>query len=259
MDRWINRRQILRYGLMGAGAALASAIGSRATSAQAADGLTIQSLGHTCFAFTGGGLRILSNPFNTLGCTAGYRSPNFTADLVTISSQLLDEGFVSNLPGNPSLLFEPGTFEFRGNQFQGIRTAHDRFGGRRFGDNVVWRWKQGGISILHLGGIAAPLGVEEKILMGRPDVAIVPVGGGAKAYNAEEAKRAIESLQPKVVIPSQYRTAAADSQCDLDGLEAFLSLMSGYDIKTLNTETMTLQPENLPPQGTLIRVLRHPA
>ncbi|MEB3119167.1 MAG: MBL fold metallo-hydrolase, partial [Limnothrix sp.] len=92
----------------------------------------------------------------------------------------------------------------------------------------------------------------------RPDVAIVPVGGGAKAYNAEEAKRAIESLQPKVVIPSQYRTAAADSQCDLDGLEAFLNLMSGYDIQTLNTETMTLRPENLPPQGTLIRVLRHP-
>lgn len=254
----MNRRQILRYGVMSTGAALASAIVGRATSAQAADGLTIQALGHTCFAFTGGGLRVLSNPFNTLGCTAGYRAPNFAADLVTISSQLLDEGFVTNLPGNPSLLFEPGTFDFKGVQFQGIRTAHDRLGGKRFGNNVVWRWKQGGVSILHLGGIASPLGVEEKILMGRPDVAIIPVGGGPKAYNPEEAKRAIESLQPKIVIPSQYRTSAAGQQCDIEALDPFLNLMSGYDIKTLSG-SMTVRPDNLPPKGTLVRVLNYSA
>lgn len=255
----MQRRQVLQYGLVSTGAAIASAIVGRSTAAQAADGLTIQSLGHTCVAFTGAGLRVLSNPFNTLGCTAGYRAPNFTADLVTISSQLLDEGFVSNLPGNPSLLFEPGTFEFKGVQFQGIRTAHDRVGGKRFGNNVVWRWKQAGISVLHLGGIAAPLGVEEKILMGRPDVAIIPVGGGTKAYNPEEAKQAIASLQPKIVIPSQYRTAAAGEQCDLSEIDAFLNIMGGYDIKTLNTDSLTVRPENLPPQGTLIRVLSYPA
>ena len=54
--------------------------------------LSVQWLGHTCFLFTGGGVRILVNPFRSQGCTAGYRLPRVTADLVLISSQLLDEG-----------------------------------------------------------------------------------------------------------------------------------------------------------------------
>jgi L-ascorbate metabolism protein UlaG (beta-lactamase superfamily) len=89
-------------------------------------------------------------------------------------------------------------------------------------------------------------------------VAIIPVGGGPKAYNPEEAKRAIESLQPKIGIPSQYRTSAASQQCDIEALDPFLNLMSGYDIKTLNG-SMTVRPDNLPPKGTLVRVLNYSA
>ncbi len=83
-------------------------------------GVNIQWLGHSCFLFTADNLRILSNPFETIGCTANYPSPKVPADLVMISSRLLDEGAVTNLPNNPQLMVEAGVYEVGGIQFQGF-------------------------------------------------------------------------------------------------------------------------------------------
>uniref|UniRef100_A0A832H5U5 Zn-dependent hydrolase n=1 Tax=Oscillatoriales cyanobacterium SpSt-402 TaxID=2282168 RepID=A0A832H5U5_9CYAN len=256
----MKRRGLMRY----AGAGLLTALGMGVASglqsyqAQTGGSVTIQWLGHTCYLFTGGGAgRILVNPFRTIGCTAGYRLPRVNADLVMISSQLLDEGAVEILPGNPKLLFEAGSYQVSGRQFQGIRTPHDLLDGKRFGINVAWRWKQGGIDILHLGGAAAPITPEQKILMGRPDLLLIPVGNGPKAYTPENAKAAIEVLNPKVVIPTHYRTRAARNVCDLVPVDNFLSLMSGVPVRR-SGNTITLSPGNLPKSGTVIQVMSYP-
>ena len=220
-------------------------------------GVNIQWLGHSCFLFTGNNLRILSNPFETLGCTANYPSPKVPADLVMISSRLLDEGAVSGLPNNPQLMVEAGVYEVGGIQFQGLRTFHDRNRGRRFGENIVWRWNQGGVNLLHLGGIASPIGVEQRILMGSPDIAFIPVGGGAKNYDPQEAMAAINVLQPKIVIPTQYLTSNADtSSCDLVPVEEFLTLAraEGLSVGNISGNRTNIRPQDLPPRGTLIRV-----
>ncbi len=193
--------------------------------------LTIRWLGHMAFMFAGSGKSILVNPFKPVGCTAKYPAPKEAADLVLIGSRLLDEGFIENLPKDTKLLFRPGAYTVEGLTLQGIRTDHDRQGGRRFGTNVAWRWQQGGVRVLYLGGTASPLTTEERILMGRPDVLLVPVGGGPKAYNAAEAKEAIAQLNPKLVIPMQYRTDRAAESCTLDPLEAFLTLMAGTPVE----------------------------
>ncbi|MBF2025506.1 MAG: MBL fold metallo-hydrolase [Oscillatoriales cyanobacterium C42_A2020_001] len=256
----MKRRWLMCYG----GAGLLTALGMGATSslqsyqAQTGGSVSIQWFGHTCFLFTGGGAgRILVNPFRTVGCTAGYRAPKVNADLVMISSQLLDEGAVEILPGNPKLLFEAGSYQVNGRQFQGIRTSHDLLDGKRFGINVAWRWKQGGIDILHLGGAAAPITPEQKILMGRPDLLLIPVGNGPKAYTPENAKAAIEVLNPKIVIPTHYRTRAAKGTCDLVPVDNFLSLMSGVPIRRVGN-TIALGPGSLPKSGTVIQVMSYP-
>ena len=90
----MKRRNFLRYAgasLVTGGIVLAS--GDRGQ-AQSTGPLSIQYLGHTCFLFSGSGRRILVNPFQPIGCTANYRSPKVDADLVLISSRLLDEGAV---------------------------------------------------------------------------------------------------------------------------------------------------------------------
>lgn len=253
----MKRRQFISY----AGAGLATAILPSLASSYPANaqsgGISVQWLGHTCFLFTGGGAKILVNPFRTIGCTAKYRQPKVTADLVLISSQLLDEGAVDDLPGNPKLVFAPGAYEFKKINLQGIAIDHDRKGGKQFGINTAWKWNQGGVNILHLGGAAAPISIEQKILMGRPDVLFVPVGGSAKAYNAEEAKQAIAILNPRLVIPTHYRTAAADPQnCDIAPLDDFLSLMQGTTVRRSNNDSINIQPGNLP-DSTVIQVLSY--
>ncbi|BCL35371.1 MBL fold metallo-hydrolase [Nostoc sp. MS1] len=248
----MKRRQLLGYAGAGLATAFVSNLGSHLPADAQSSGLGVQWLGHTSFLFTGGGARILVNPFRTIGCTARYRPPKVTADLVLISSQLLDEGAVEGLPSNPRLVYEPGVYEFKGIKLQGIAIAHDRKGGKRFGMNTAWKWTQGGVNILHLGGAAAPISIEQKILMGRPDVLFIPVGGSDKAYNAQEAKQAIEILNPKLIVPTHYRTQAADpAACDIAPLDEFLSLMQGVTVRRSNNDSINITSGNLPDSSTI--------
>jgi L-ascorbate metabolism protein UlaG (beta-lactamase superfamily) len=260
----MKRRKFIRYVQAGllttatTGLVSGGTSGWQITQAQSNESLSVEWLGHTCFLFIGSGRRILVNPFRPIGCTAGYRSPDVVADLVLVSSLLLDEGNLDGLSDDQKLLFEPGAYRLGNLQFQGIKTDHDRDGGRRFGTNVVWGWTQGGIKILHLGGAAAPISFEQQILMGRPDLLLLPVGGGPKAYNPEDALAAMKLLNPKVVIPTHYRTQAADDECDLQALDDFLQLVSDAEIRRVNSDTIDLRPADLPTTGTVIQVLSYP-
>jgi L-ascorbate metabolism protein UlaG (beta-lactamase superfamily) len=253
----MKRRQLIGYAGAGLITAVVTNLGDPVPVNAQYSGVSIQWLGHTCFLLNTGNVKILINPFNTLGCTAKYRLPNVPSDLVLISSQLLDEGAIDKISGNPKLVYQPGVYEFRGVKFQGITTDHDRNGGKRFGKNVAWKLNQGGINLLHLGGSAAPITLEQKILMGRPDVLFIPVGGSAKAYNAQEAKDAIAVLNPKLVIPTHYRTQAADAkECDITPVDDFLTLMQGVNIRRSNSDSIVINSQNLP-ENTEIQVLSY--
>ncbi|MEL7039290.1 MAG: MBL fold metallo-hydrolase [Cyanobacteria bacterium J06592_8] len=260
----MKRRKFIRLAQTSALTSFTTIGISRALSAMAqtpnsGNGLTVRWLGHTCYLFTGGGLRVLINPFRQIGCTAGYRNPKLNTDLVLISSRLLDEGSIDGFSGNPALLYEPGVYQFNGTQIQGIRTIKDREKGRRFGVNVAWMWKQAGIKIFHMGGLAGPVDIEERILIGRPDLMFVPVGGGPKAYTPEEAKETIKTLNPKVIMPMHYRTAAADpATCDLVPLESFLQVMGETPVQRIGSDSVTFQPGNLPSNSSVIGVLSYP-
>ncbi len=253
----MKRRQLIGYAGVGLVTAVVANLGDQVPVNAQSSGVSIQWLGHTCFLLTTEKAKILINPFSNLGCTAKYRPPKVAADLVLISSQLLDEGAIDKILGNPKLVYQPGVYEFRGIKFQGITTDHDRNNGNRFGKNVAWKLTPGGINLLHLGGSAAPITLEQKILMGRPDVLFIPVGGSAKAYNPQEAKQAIEVLNPKLVIPTHYRTQAADnSKCDITPLDDFLTLMPGVKIRRSNNDSVVVNSKSFP-ENTEIQVLSY--
>ncbi|WP_017655033.1 MBL fold metallo-hydrolase [Fortiea contorta] len=253
----MKRRQLIGYAGAGLVGTVLTTLKSEFPADAQSSSLSVRWLGHTCFLFTGGGVKVLVNPFRTIGCTAKYRPPKVEADLVLISSQLLDEGAVDGLPGNPKLIYEAGVYEFKGIKIQGFSIDHDRKGGKQFGMNTAWSWKQEGISILHLGGAAAPISFEQKILMGRPDVALIPVGGSAKAYTPQEAKQAIQILNPKLVIPTHYRTAAADTAtCDLSPVDEFLTVMQGTTVRRGENDTINITPGTLP-ESSVIQTLSY--
>ena len=254
----MNRRNLLKY----AGAGFLSTVGlglaSKHQSYQAQTGsLTITALGHTAFLFAGSGKRVLVNPFKSIGCTAGYAEPKVDTDVVLVSSTMFDEGFVSDRYNSTLLIEEPGDFSVGTLEIQGVSMPHDRMGGRRFGTNTAWAWNQAGINIVHLGGAAAPIAIEDKILLGRPDVLLLPVGGGPKAYGPEEAVAAVESLNPKIVIPTHYRTQAADADnCDIVGVEDFIALMPDTPI-TRGDNTFSISASALPSSSMRIEVMSY--
>jgi L-ascorbate metabolism protein UlaG (beta-lactamase superfamily) len=170
--------------------------------------------------------------------------------VILASSLLLDEGAPV---AKGKFLSQPGSYRLAGLKIEGISAPHDRFGGRRFGQATLWRWNQGGLSFAHLGGTAAQLSPEDRVLLGKPDVLIVGVGGGAKVYDGAEAAAVVRELAPKRVIPVQYVSGKTPANCDQSSVEPFLEAMKGTSVKRVG-RVLSL-PGKLG-EGTQIDVMR---
>ncbi|MFN7338612.1 MAG: MBL fold metallo-hydrolase, partial [bacterium] len=97
--------------------------------------------------------------------------------------------------------------------------------------------------------------LEQRILLGSPDLAFIPVGGGPKNYNPQEAKQALEVLQPRIAVPTQYFTSAADKKaCELVSVDEFLKLVKDKNIRLIEDNKLRIRAADLPKKGTLIRV-----
>jgi len=195
-----------------------------------ADSLEIKNFGHSSILIKGKDHSVLLNPFKAVGCASGLVEKNITADIILASSLLPDEGAKT---AQGIFLVNPGSYRIKGLNFEGFSSPHDRFGGRRFGMSTLWRWKQNGFTFAHLGGAAAPLTIKERLLIGKPDVLFIAVGGGEKVYDAKEAAKVVEILKPKIVIPVQYQRKGKKNilSCDQKGVEAFLEVMKDYKVK----------------------------
>lgn len=208
----------------------AAALGLALPVAGADGGVTITSYGHSALLVQGGGSSVLLNPYQSVGCASGLTMPAVSANVVLASSLLRDEG-ARVVAGR--FLATPGSYKLAGIRFEGFAAPHDRVGGRRFGNGVIWRWRQGGLEFAHLGGTAATLKPEDKVLLGRPDVLIIGIGGGAKVYSGTEAAAVVRELNPRRVIPVQYlRKGKAAKDCDQGNNKAFLEALQGMPVNT---------------------------
>ena len=91
------------------------------------------------------------------------------------------------------------------------------------------------------------------MLLGKPDVLIIGVGGGAKVYDGAEAAAVVRELAPRRVIPVQYVSGTTPAGCDQSNIEPFLQAMAGTPVQRLG-RTVSL-PGKLS-DGTQITVLR---
>ena len=199
-----------------------------ASPALAGTGVTITSYGHSALLISGGGASVLVNPFKAVACASGLAEPRVSATVVLASSRLLDEGAPV---ARGKMLVEPGSYKVGGLAIEGIAGPHDRVNGRRFGQSTLWRWKQGSLDIAHLGGTAASLTPSDKVMLGRPDVLIIGVGGGAKVYTGAEAAEVVRELKPRRVIPVQYVSGKTPKDCDQTTVQPFLDAMAGTPVK----------------------------
>ncbi|MBM5827675.1 MAG: MBL fold metallo-hydrolase [Cyanobacteria bacterium M_surface_7_m2_040] len=234
------------------GTALASTTTLASQPALANGGVSITSYGHSALLIRGGGKTVLLNPFKAVACAAGLSEPRVSADVILASSSLRDEGAVGVARGK--LLVKPGSYKVAGLSIEGIAAPHDRFGGRRFGQATLWRWKQGGLEFAHLGGTAGSLGPSDRVLLGRPDVLIIGVGGGTKVYDGAEAAEVVRELQPRRVIPVQYVSGRKPAkECDQTSVDAFLKAMAGTKV---NRPGASLSLPGKLGDGMVIEVMR---
>mgnify|MGYP001401319595 FL=1 len=231
-------------------AATGLALSLQAT-AHAAGGVNISSYGQRALLIQGGGQSVLLNPYKAVGCAAGLPEPRVNAGVVLASSELADEGARGVASGR--FLVAPGSYKVGGLNLEGFASPHDRMEGRRFGNATIWRWQQAGLDFAHVGATAGPISGADRVLLGRPDVLIIGVGGGDKIYNGEEAAAVVKQLNPRRVIPVQYINGNAPANCDQGGVQPFLNAMGGTT--GVNPGRSISLPANLP-DTTVITVLR---
>ena len=219
--------------------------------ADAGGGVSISSYGQRALLIQGGGQSVLLNPYKAVGCAAGLPEPRVKAGVVLASSELADEGARGIATGR--FLVAPGSYKLGGLNLEGFASPHDRMEGRRFGNATIWRWQQGGLDFAHVGATAGPISGADRVLLGRPDVLIIGVGGGSKIYDGQEAAAVVKQLNPKRVIPVQYVNGDAPANCDQEGVQPFLEAMGGSTV--VNPGRSIDLPANLP-DTTVITVLR---
>lgn len=85
--------------------------------------------------------------------------------------------------------------------------------------------------------------------LGEIDILILPVGGNT-VLSASQAAKVVNEIEPKIVIPSHYKTK--EVVFDLDGMEKFVKEMGG---KKEEMDKLTIKKKDLTEEGTKLVVL----
>jgi len=94
-----------------------------------------------------------------------------------------------------------------------------------------------GMCILHSGDVSEPFNEDQLQFLGHIDVLLVPIGGRYTA-GPEEAKRIIDQLKPKIVVPMHYWYGTGV-------LERFIE--GPHPARFLHTNTFIVSKDTLPP------------
>ena len=194
--------------------------------------LLLKSLGHSSFLIKGREKSVLINPFKAIGCASDLNEPKgINADFILASSKLADEGYN---PNDQLMFVKPGFYKFEDILLNGIEVPHDRVGGRRFGMATVWSWEQNNLKIVHMGGAAGEMDINSQIILSRPDILFISIGGGLKSYNGREASDVVKILKPSIVVPVHFeRGKNISDNCDFSNADFFLENMQDFRVKYL--------------------------
>lgn len=181
--------------------------------------MLIKYLGHSAFLMRSrDGVRIITDPYSpTQG--VNYRPIKEEADIVTISHKHWDHNEADAVRGNPDIIRKEGREEAKGIRIIGIPSYHDTSGGRERGKNIIYIYEVEGMRVCHLGDLGHELSEEQISRMGKIDICFIPVGG-TYTIGPEEAKRIIEAIDPKIVIPMHFKTPSLNFP--ITGVEEFI-------------------------------------
>lgn len=211
--------------------------------------MRIKWLGHSCFKITSDkNVKIVTDPFDN---TVGYKVPNVKADIVTTSHDHFDHNFTDAIEGEFELINKIGSFYAEDINITGILSHHDKYGGKKRGDNIIFTYDIDSIKVCHLGDLGHVLSEKQLEQIGGVDVLLVPVGGDF-TIDAGEAVEVVNQLKPSIVIPMHFKTPVVDFS--IDNVEVFLQKIGGGE--KLPSQVIEISKEDLKGQKKVC-VLRY--
>jgi L-ascorbate metabolism protein UlaG (beta-lactamase superfamily) len=110
--------------------------------------------------------------------------------------------------------------------------------------NAIYSFELEGVRVLHLGDLGNPLTEEQLgLLRGNVDI-LLALTGGPPTIELEDLDRAIEEIEPSVVIPMHRRIPKL--RLDILPLEAFISRYPEDAITRVGATEVELSPDTLP-------------
>lgn len=162
--------------------------------------MKLRYLGHASFLIEGGGVRVVTDPYGDIGLPF----PRVEADGVTVSHAHSDHNNAAAVEGDRKEVFSSsGRFSLGKMKIESFWCAHDACGGQQRGKSLVFCFEADGLRVCHLGDVGEPFSQALCRKICPADVLLIPVGGHY-TIDAQEAKRFIQAISPKVAIPMHY-------------------------------------------------------
>ena len=157
------------------------------------------------------------------------------ADLVLVTHEHLDHNAVEVVAGDPQVIRSTaGRLESPIGEVVAVASEHDNAAGTQRGPNTIFCFGLEGLRICHFGDFGqAALRPAQREAIGRPDVLFLPVGAGP-TIGGEASAEVVRALEPRLVVPMHYRTAAVNF---LEPPDAFLEAL-GAEVARLETNEL---------------------
>lgn len=182
---------------------------------------------------------VVFDPFDQ---NSGWRLPRPSADLVLSSDPAVKTSGLSvkcRERSAPFFITSPGEYEVKRVFVYGINAGC-----------VVYVVGIDDIYIGHFGTLDRPLTEHELDALGRVDVLLLPVGGGA-TLDPRTAIEVITQVEPRIVVPMMYKLAGVKT--DLRPVDDFLK---EYGVKDVQREDkIKVLKKDLPAEETKVIVL----
>lgn len=209
--------------------------------------MQITYLGHSSFLLvSGGGTSVVTDPYGDIG----LRFPHVKADGVTVSHNHFDHCNISAVDGDPKVFDKAGNFSLGDIRLTSIERYHDNSCGSQRGNNLIFSFEIDGIRVCHMGDLGEQCTESVCSKLSPVDVLLIPIGGNY-TIDAQEAKKYVEALKPKIVIPMHYFVEGLT--VNIASPDAFLQ---AFDTVETFEGTYSLKMEELPVQTKILFLKR---
>ena len=185
--------------------------------------------GHASFLITTSKNKmILTDPYNE---ELPYNKITDKPDYVTVSHDHFDHNAVELLEGSPEVIKKSSGFEDDNISVEGISVYHDDAEGDKRGENIIFVIDTDDFKIAHLGDLGHDLNNKQLSKLKNVDILLIPVGGNY-TIDAKRAKKIVDEIDPKIVIPMHYKTDILDFP--ITGVDEFLSYFEKKSVEIIN-------------------------